>query len=172
MLSSTHSSAHDKHVASPRISSLRPVSSCYTAFLYAPAVTQDWETGRFVAVQWRTELSNGDLTECYEEVQYSNGQHVSISNIPTSCAFSRRFLWGCLVRKSAHVTRKSQHHDRGGCLQARTIRFFAAERGVATAWLHATWRARKRPFLSRHQNGWGALCAYEEGYTPHACTEI
>lgn len=29
---------------------------------------QDWETGEFVAVQWRTELANGDLTECYKEV--------------------------------------------------------------------------------------------------------
>eukprot|EP00752_Nemacystus_decipiens_P010743 g9565.t1 len=30
---------------------------------------KDWETGEFVAVQWRTELSTGDLTECYQEVK-------------------------------------------------------------------------------------------------------
>ncbi|CAB1096959.1 unnamed protein product [Ectocarpus sp. CCAP 1310/34] len=30
---------------------------------------KDWETGEFVAVQWRTELSNGNLTECYQEVK-------------------------------------------------------------------------------------------------------
>lgn len=31
-------------------------------------VHQDWGGGQFVAVQWRTELSGGNLTDCYEEV--------------------------------------------------------------------------------------------------------
>eukprot|EP00752_Nemacystus_decipiens_P010638 g9475.t1 len=30
---------------------------------------EGWETGKFVAVQWRTELSDGDLTACYQEVK-------------------------------------------------------------------------------------------------------
>lgn len=42
-------------------------STCDT-IIPPPAVVQDWETGHFVAVQWRTELSNGNLTECYHEV--------------------------------------------------------------------------------------------------------
>lgn len=29
---------------------------------------QDWEGGHYLAVQWRTELSKGNLTECYQEV--------------------------------------------------------------------------------------------------------
>lgn len=46
--------------------------------LPAPPITpsQGWDNGNFIAVQWRTEMSEGDLTACYAEVNGQEGDRI------------------------------------------------------------------------------------------------
>lgn len=60
------------HSAVPRRLSVRVASVCRAPLFFPTlslvSISQDWGVGDFVAVQWRTETSTGNLTQCYEEV--------------------------------------------------------------------------------------------------------
>lgn len=66
---------------------------------------QDWGHGEFVAVQWRTELSTGDLGECYQEVKaIVEGQRAALGYGAHQVLFNVDFLGKTSATYTASVS--------------------------------------------------------------------